>query len=170
MTPVPPTPSKAVWWIIGVPVTLMAIPIGIFVHYSNLQARSDSKVRELCASDGGIKVFEPVSVSTEQFAALPTVDGFVVVPAEKPETPDSPAFSSTVTETVIGEGNPRISRLESLVKRRSDGKVIGQIVTYARIGGDVPIGIGHPSSFICPDYKKLYADQAQFYRLERSAK
>jgi len=170
MTPRPPRTSKAIWWIIGIPLTLLAIPIAVFLYYSNLQARWDSKVRELCARDGGVTVYERIPISEDQFAALPKARGSVVVPAEpQRNAPTVPAFY-TSSESVIRHQNPTVIRRESLVRRAADGTVVGRIVSYSRIGGDVPIGIGHPSSFICPDYTELSAGQAQFFDIERAGK
>ena len=162
------TGSRAVWWIVGIPLVLISASFGLFLYLSVSQARWDSRVRELCARDGGVTVFETISVSPEEFAALPTTGGLTAIPTQSAMGPKAPAFF-TSTETVVSNGNPRVTRQEHLVKRSSDGKVIGRIVSYSRVGGDIPT-IAHPSSFHCPDYKKLTADQAQFFQVERKSK
>ena len=160
--------SRTVWWIVGIPLGLISAGFGVFLYFSVNQARWDSRVRELCARDGGVTVFETISVSPEEFAALPTTGGQTAIPTQSAMKPKAPAFF-TSSETVITDGNPRVTRLEHLVKRRSDGKVIGRIISYSRVGGDFPT-IAHPSSFRCPDYKKLTAGQAHFFQVERKSK
>lgn len=48
------------------------------------------------------------------------------------------------------EGNPSMRRDHFQIIRRSDSKILGDSISYARKGGDIP-GPWHESSFRCPD-------------------
>jgi len=54
--------------------------------------------------------------------------------------------TSQIYDAVMWRSNTKIIR-------RSDGKVLGEYVRYARTGGDFP-GPGHPSSFSCRNIRK----------------
>ena len=50
----------------------------------------------------------------------------------------------------IKNGNPSLSRDHFQIVRQSDSKVLGESISYVRIGGDIP-GPWHGSSFRCPE-------------------
>ena len=93
------------------------------------KARLDQQVKELCVKDGGIKVYETVKLPAERF------DQWGMV---KPYDP-------TQKENALG--------VEYLYRhqvfRRSDGKLLGETISYGRGGGDMP-GPWEPSSYHCP--------------------
>ena len=50
----------------------------------------------------------------------------------------------------IETGSPTIKRFHFKVVRSVDQKVLGESISYSRIGGDLPT-FAHPSSYICPE-------------------
>jgi hypothetical protein len=52
--------------------------------------------------------------------------------------------------TYYRQGNPEMSRSHYQVIRRSDKKLLGELIRYGRGGGDMP-GPWHDTSFSCPD-------------------
>lgn len=156
-------------WLIMIAVVIIALLILVIGFYEGRKAYWDYRVREMCEKDGGVTVYEKVLISTEQYKNLPKVADSVSIPPEALMKPESPAFS-TLSESVLREWQPRITRREQQIKRRLDGKVIGKIVSYSRVGGDFPTVIGHPTSFSCPEYKRLYADQAQIFSVTGESK
>jgi len=50
----------------------------------------------------------------------------------------------------IEKGNPEMWQLHFKIYRRVDNKLLGEAISYARRGGDIP-GPWHDSSFMCPD-------------------
>jgi hypothetical protein len=124
----------------------------------------DDKVREMCAQDGGITVFERTALSTEQYQKLPKIAGSISIPPESVATPETPLVAIE-REIVVNESNPRVTKWERAIKRVSDSKVVGNIVRYSRVGGDVPTGIAHSSQFSCPEIRQIYADQMQFFSI-----
>lgn len=111
----------------------------------------DAEVERLCAIDGGIKVYEAVTLSAVEY------DGYAkrnwVLPRKEDAKPTDPYYDVSDTH-FYREGNPQIARQQHSVIRRSDGKILGEMIIYGRGGGDLP-GPWHGSSIHCPDLTKL---------------
>ncbi len=120
----------------------------------------DAQVRELCAKDGGVKVYETVKLPAEKFDKW----GMPEMYHERVENKAAYRHdeSQTVMESALGTGyiyksedhyyrkvNPAMIRYHHQAIRRSDGKVLGEAVSYGRGGGDLP-GPWAPSNFHCP--------------------
>jgi hypothetical protein len=110
--------------------------------------RLDSEVRELCAKDGGIKVYETVKLPAETFDK----EGVIKIPS-KQEAKASDEYYYEWIVKYLHSGDPEMWRSHTLIIRRKDGKVLGESIHYARRGGDLP-GPWHPSSFSCPEINK----------------
>ena len=104
----------------------------------------DEEVRQLCAKDGGIKVYETVKLLADRFDK----DGAIRIPMKKDMRPEDEYFLSWEV-LYYKRGNPELSRDHFKVIRRIDGKVLGEAVYYGRGGGDWP-GPWRDSSFSCP--------------------
>ena len=113
------------------------------------KSRLDAQVRELCAKDGGIKVYETVKLPPQ----LVDKYGVVRIPDKAQAEPSDEYYYETDTR-YYRKGNPEMSRRQYQIIRRSDGKVLGELIFYGRGGGDLP-GPWHDSSFTCPDPTKL---------------
>jgi hypothetical protein len=107
--------------------------------------RLDAQVKELCAKDGGIKVYETVRLPAEKFDKY----GVVRIPSKQDAKPEDEYYYERDT-TYLRTGNPEMWRSHHRIIRASDRKVMGESVRYARRGGDIP-GPWHESSFGCPD-------------------
>ena len=136
-------------WIVMIPVLIIVILILIAGFYEGRKAYWDHKVKEMCEKDGGATVFENVRISQEEYEKLGGINGTIPVPSERYKK-DSPYFDRTVTEK-IHEWNPEVIKWTSEIIRSVDEKILGKQITYSRIGGDIPTGITHPSSFSCRD-------------------
>jgi hypothetical protein len=108
------------------------------------KARLDEQVRELCAKDGGVKVYETVQLPAEKFDKY----GNVGVPNKQYAKPSDEYYFETEIQ-FYREGNPSLERARTVMVRRSDGKVLGESIRYGRGGGDLP-GPWHGTSFDCP--------------------
>jgi hypothetical protein len=104
----------------------------------------DREVRELCAIDGGIRVYETVKLPAERFDQWGNV-GIQSKEYSKPSDEYYYEFESRYYKN----GSPQVSRSEVRIIRRSDGNVLGESITYGRGGGDLP-GPWHGSSYNCP--------------------
>lgn len=115
----------------------MLISNGVKSHY-------DRQVREMCAKDGGVRVYETVTLTNERFDEF----GNIRIPIKKDAQPDDEYFYVWNVHR-YRDGNPTIGRDHFLIFRRSDMKLLGEAVSYARLGGDVP-GPWIESSYRCP--------------------
>ena len=112
------------------------------------KAYYDRQVRELCAKDGGVRVYETVTFPAEKFDKWGNVG---LREKSRAEPTDEYYYESQIH--YYRKGNPTILRSSSLVVRKDDGKVLGEAVSYGRGGGDLP-GPWHGSSFHCPPMAK----------------
>ncbi len=111
--------------------------------------RLDEEVRQLCAKDGGIKVYETVKLPPEKFDQY----GNIRIPTKKDAKPSDEYYYDD-KDTYFKKGDPydgpNMWQSHTKVIRRSDGKVLGELIRYTRVGGDIP-GPWHPSHFSCSD-------------------
>lgn len=105
----------------------------------------DAQVREMCAKDGGIKVYETVRLSPEKFDKY----GAVKIPSKQDAKQEDQYYYESRMHH-YKSGNPEMWQLHFMLYRRIDNKLIGEAISYARRGGDLP-GPWHASSFGCPD-------------------
>jgi hypothetical protein len=117
--------------------------------------RLDAEVRRLCALDGGIKIYETVTLPPERFGKFNSVH----VPDVRYAKPTDDYYYERSTEYLV-RGNPDLLRFHTKLIRRSDKKVLGEGISYARRGGDFP-GPWHPSSFRCPQDERLASEVFQ---------
>jgi hypothetical protein len=109
-----------------------------------VKAYFDRQVRELCAKDGGVRVYETVGLPKERFDEF----GNFRIPIKKAAKPVDEYFYEWNVHH-FRDGNPSVERDHFLIFRRSDMTLLGEAVSYVRIGGDVP-GPWIESSFRCP--------------------
>lgn len=127
--------------------------------------RLDAQVREMCAKDGGMKVYEKVTLPSEKFDQFGVVN--VPIKALAKEWDD---FFYEWDTVYYKKGNPALWRSHFKLVRRSDGKLLGESVAYSRRGGDFP-GPWHDSSYRCPDRVDISDLQIQiFLRAEEGKK
>lgn len=119
--------------------------------------RADKMVDDLCAKDGGGKVYETTSLSSAMFNehGQPKIRFAGKAGTECDASTDEFCFTID-TKDIVGSHNAsdvgRLAVWQSWIRlqRSSDGKVLGETILYSRRGGDA-IGPWHPSSYSCPD-------------------
>ncbi|MDY0014274.1 MAG: hypothetical protein RBS40_15475 [Rhodocyclaceae bacterium] len=109
----------------------------------------DAEVKRLCAIDGGIKVYETVKLPPEKYNELLDKFGRLRIPRQS-EAEVTDEYYDECDKHYYRQGNPEMSRTHCRIIRRSDGKVLGELVIYGRGGGDM-LGPWHDSSFLCPE-------------------
>jgi len=151
---VPPLLLSATWWLLRQAKTL-PLKIGVIVLSAGILSwmlwvavgetyMLDKQVRELCAKDGGIKVYETVPLPPE----LVDEYGVIRIPTkEKAEVSDQ--YYYTRLREYIRKGNPEVWKRIYSIYRRVDNKLLGESTRYVRRGGDLP-GPWHESAFGCP--------------------
>lgn len=110
------------------------------------KARLDEEVRQLCAKDGGIKVYEMVELPKNEFNEFGQVSFYQAAPGSVLLND----YELIKNEHIYHPGNPRMWRTYFAIKRKNDEKILGESVGYTRFGDGFE-GPFHPSSFSCPD-------------------
>lgn len=134
--------STEAFYMIRISLFLFASLIGYATFFTE-KARLDREVKRLCAIDGGIKVYETVKLPAERFDQ----SGQISIPYKKNVKPEDEYYYESSTVYLI-KGNPELRQYRSQIYRRSDGGLLGDSISYSRIGGDMP-GPWQPSSFMC---------------------
>lgn len=121
----------------------------------------DQQVRELCAKDGGVRVYEKVRLPAKKFDELKRAN--FVLPDKSRTASSSDEYYSETDQHYYRKGNPEVSRRQYRVIRRSDQKILGELVFYGRGGGDLP-GPWYGSSFTCPDPTRVHFESEIFVK------
>lgn len=114
----------------------------------------DRQMEELCKKDGGVKVFETVTLPPEMFDKLG--HPFPGWPDRSQEDRLGSDYRYVVETVYLKQGDPlkgegRLRRTSEKIYRRADDKLMGEAVSYGRSGGDF-IAYAHPTSIHCPIY------------------
>ena len=129
-------------------VLLLALaPLLTLGFYEGRKAYWDAKVREMCAKDGGIVVFERVSLSAKDVERLGGKGKDIPLP-ERRSAGTEAKFVSETQITVIRPTNPEIRRYQVDIYAVEDNRRLAQYIAYSRGGGDFPT-YAHPSSYAC---------------------
>lgn len=134
-------------------ITTLAVAIAMLQLLTGCEkARLDQQVKELCAKDGGIKVYETVKLPPVKYDEYARNNWIFPNKAQAKLTDD---FFTETDRYYYKKGNPEMSRRQYRIIRHSDGKVLGESISYGRGGGDMP-GPWHDSSYQCPPISKDY--------------
>lgn len=126
------------------------------------KARWDNRIREMCARDGGVTVYERVQLPRSAFTTIPGGYLTLDIPLET-RAPTTVPYVLRIIDTRLHEYSPEVMRSETQVVRTSDKKILGKSIEYWRRGGDFPTGIAQDSSFGCPEGVHLID---QIFRVE----
>jgi len=126
---------------------LLAVVMG-FLLFEARKVYWDRKISDLCRTEGGVTVYERVELSEEEFRRLGGVRGELPIPEDPSGKSQFPYFTRNARVN-LAEGRLQVTKWESVVMRRADGKALGKVVGFFRRGGDFPMLIGEPTSFSC---------------------
>ncbi len=115
----------------------------------------DRQMEELCKKDGGVKVYETITLPPDMFDQWG--DPFPGWRGRKLEDRLGPEYRYVVETVYLKQGDPlkgegRLVRFSKRIYRHADGKLIGEAISYGRSGGDF-IAYAHPTSKHCPVYQ-----------------
>lgn len=133
----------AVW---RIPLVLMGALLATIAFYEARKAYWDAQVRELCAKDGGVKVYEKVKLPSTEFNEWMQPKNYRPT---KGENALGDSYRVATSVRYFNEWNPQVARHHIQLWRRSDNRLLGESISYSRGGGDFP-SPSHGSSFICP--------------------
>lgn len=146
---------------------VMGLPFILLGINRTLVWQVDREVDRLCALDGGVRVYETVTLGPENFGPDGTVfPQYERLMAEKNDISlrYGPDYATRRDVETLREGQrtfvPRLTRSVISVLRVPDGKLLAEVVGYDRYGGDMP-GPWAPSSHSCssslyrPNFEQL---------------
>ncbi len=102
------------------------------------QMQMDAEVDRLCAIDGGLKIYETVTLSPEKFNKYNQINFYHPTKGENALGTEY-IWKWDVKYLQPGgdpKADPRMGRDHFMVFRRSDGKLLGESISYSRYGGD----------------------------------
>lgn len=109
----------------------------------------DARVRELCAQDGGIKVYETVELPSDLYKQYASRNWIL---PDKSQAKSSDYYMER-NRLYYRNSDPTVTRTQYKIVRNRDGKVLGISIGYGRSGGDL-FGPWERSYFLCPDPTK----------------
>jgi len=133
---------------------VLLISITVYAMFFSEKARLDREVDRLCTIDGGIKVYETVTLPADKFNERGEINFYKPTQRENALEPEY-IFKwdihyykkSDPSRQDIHESSMKRDHIQII--RKSDMKLLGEFVLYRRAGGDLP-GPWHPSSYRCP--------------------
>lgn len=130
-----------------IPILLIGSALAYFGFCEARKAYWDHQVKLMCEKDGGVKVYEQMQISQEEYKRLGGQQGDIPIYSKSSAAPSDPFFTEEMT-VYLRRSDPEVRRSETIYKRRSNNSILGRYVYYARIGGDFP-SWAHPSSNGC---------------------
>lgn len=130
----------------------LAIAVLLIVYFAPSayrKANMDREVDRLCATFGGMKVYEKVFLPADRFNRWGDPD---VLRASSYRATGSHEYfledlsSEFVKGSPTGKGDPTLHRFYYRAIRNSDKKVLGEAIGFSRFGGDADSPF-HPSSY-----------------------
>jgi len=128
----------------------------VYINFFSEKARLDREVNRLCAIDGGMKVYETVTLPADSFEK----DGFIYIPSRQVAKPEDEYYNDGYTKYLV-KGNPDLVQYHTQIYQQSDNKLLGEIISYSRRGGDFP-GPWHQSSSRCPKETTVHLNKQIF--------
>ena len=145
-------PADLMWKILHIIIGAVLFSLwfgGAFWEVAGKKMYWDAQVREMCAKDGGVKVYETVTLPVDRFDKY----GVIYIPSkQRLKSGDEYYYEQDIH--FYKQEHPTILIIHFRVLRTIDNKLLGVATHYSRIGGDLP-GPWHDSSFGCPEHSDL---------------
>ena len=133
-----------------IPTALAALVLAWWLFYPTERDRLDAEAKRLCAIDGGVKVYETVTLPPEKFNQY----GQPLIPIGQ----DSKGFGyfyrgdeRHMKGPIDPSNGPNLTQHIFQIVRSADGKIMGQLTWYGRSGGCFLYGVVQGCGFQCPD-------------------
>jgi hypothetical protein len=140
-------------------IVVMAITaVGCSGYVPGRQAYWDNQLRQMCETDGLVRILERVALSKGEADSMPRTEGKIALRVNTGTSISQPVYAEVAKTTYLRRSSPEVRRDELVAVRRSDQKIVARWVEYSRVGGDLPTGIAHESSFHCPDPRQVLAE------------
>ena len=113
----------------------------------------DRQMAELCAKDGGVRVYETVTLARAEYEKMLKYR----VTAKSQEQYYGPEYRYVVVEKLLAGKRDgartwrgEFWRIHKTIYRKSDNHLLGESVDYIRVGGDLILLGTQPSGNGCP--------------------
>lgn len=146
-------------------VTVIFVVLGVAACEVN-KAYWDYRVRKWCAKDGGVKVYEYIELTQQEYIARGGKYGQLPMPIKRQRKSDDPYYLE-FAELLIRNSQPQVRRFETRVVRSRDLKIMAELVEFDRGGGDFPTGISAPSGFSCRNVPGIDTDIGHVFRIQK---
>ena len=139
-------------------IRIVAIGVLMVLTGCGEKGAADKQMQELCAKDGGAKIYETVTLPASDFGSLGQPLDQYWSGQSDPKNKLGPNFRYIQKIEFLKQGNTIMGEVQMIrsiekIYRRSDDKLLAESIEYGRSGGD-PFLIrmlgGHPSSSRCP--------------------
>lgn len=134
---------------------LFALPFITACASGPSKEQLNAEVNRLCAIDGGVKIYETVTLPPDKFDKWGQINFYR--PTQGKDTLGADyIYQGDIHYYKKGESAKQgaqeiaLKRNHIQVIRKSDMKLLGEVVMYNRVGNDLP-GPLHHSSYQCPD-------------------
>jgi hypothetical protein len=126
---------------------LLLLAIGFF---EGRKAYWDFQVKGMCEKDGGTRIYEYAHITRQAAQENGLLIGSELVIPPRPKQPSSSDYYIDYESDYLKTGAPSVFRARTTVVRARDMKVLAEMISYSRVGGDFPT-FAHPSSMGCND-------------------
>lgn len=117
----------------------------------------DKQMEELCKKDGGVKVYEKVTLPGSEFSNTGEPLAKYIPLAKSDEDYLGPEYRYVrKIDVLVGKkadiekGEGRLTHFYTAIYRRSDGRLLGESISYGRGGGDGFTFGFNPTGNYCP--------------------
>ena len=128
--------------------------------------RLDQQMEVLCKKDGGIKVYETVTLPASEFGPGGEPLARYVPQAKSTEDRLGPDYRFVMTREILfgkgattENGQGQLVRNHNPIYRRADGRLLGEQIWYSRSGGDWFTFGFQPGGESCPHFSSDVAQQ-----------
>lgn len=128
-------------------VVLLLLLVGFF---EGRKAYWDYQVRRMCEKDGGTRIHEHQLLTRQEAQENGLLVGGMLVIPPRPERPSNNGYYIDYESAYLRTGAPSVFRSRSAVVRARDRKVLAEMISYSRVGGDFPT-FAHPSAMSCSE-------------------
>lgn len=132
------------------PVALLVLLLLAIGFFEGRKAYWDYRVREMCEKDGGTRIHEHELLTRQEAQENSLLIGGVLVIPPRPEQPSNSGYYIDYESAYLRTGAPNVFRSRSTVVRARDRKVLAEMISYSRVGGDFPT-FAHPSAKSCSE-------------------
>ncbi|MBY0498999.1 MAG: hypothetical protein K2P74_05205 [Nitrosomonas sp.] len=134
-------------------ILLLLVSLIIYAAFFTEKDRLDREVDRLCAIDGGVKVYETVTLPEYRFDKYGQINFYQPTQGENALGQEYifkwDRYNYKKRDSAQGPQEVAIRRNHFKIIRKLDMKLLGELILYSRVGGDLP-GPWAPSSYRCP--------------------